>query len=236
MTNRLFTNCSDTLSCDSALFFAPAVLQKIRQVESVVQLRPPEIHAIRANREIGGLLWCRVFELSKFLARNQKPAAIAQAKHQELKTGFGPLYRLDDARKAVECLCAFERCIDLFVCRHHFAFSHGWPSRALPTRRCLRFLLPEYAERRCVWRSKAGLRPGGSIAGCFRRAAGQQRPGRQRIYRAHAEVDGHASKRRTRLRRTSSIPHENSSRPVACLQLKVVQERAGMRGGERPQR
>jgi hypothetical protein len=36
---------------------APAVLQKIGEIESVVDLRPPDVKSVRSYEEVLGLLW-----------------------------------------------------------------------------------------------------------------------------------------------------------------------------------
>src|ERR1017187_9768647 len=82
------------LSRHSALLFTPPVLQKIRQIKPIIQLRPPDIHAVQPNLHVHRLFRRRILQLAKLLLGNQQPPPVAQLQHQELKPRLRPLCRL----------------------------------------------------------------------------------------------------------------------------------------------
>jgi hypothetical protein len=91
------------------------VFKKLRQVHTIVNLRPPHAQSLRADKQIRNLLRCRVVQFIKHLPRDQHLLTITQAQPKELDFGVNVELGLDDPWKIVERLRSLERFIDLFV-------------------------------------------------------------------------------------------------------------------------
>ncbi len=103
------------LCCDPLKLLTPPVLQKVWQVQPIIELRPPHAHPLRPNHDVHSLFQGGIPEFSEHLPRNQHSLAVTKPQHQKIQPRLRSVGGLHYCRKALECLRLLECGIDFCV-------------------------------------------------------------------------------------------------------------------------